>query len=436
MEQSTSISGTANDGDVVQLYIDGVALTDANETLSGTTTWTISGLATYDFSTGSLVTVTATASGMCESDASAASEVVCSAPTIPVVTSGDYSYCDGSSGEYTLAGSESNVLYEMVNGSGTSLGIQAIGTGSAITLYSDALIADLNSVFVKATKLFDASCSSTSVASFNFTPLEASPSVELTLTTVQVVSGSTTADFEYINADNSPTNYLIDFSIAAENENFADVTSTSLPTTPIVLTVPGAAATGSYTAVLTITSASSCESTYNIVVEIQDASADAVIGTQPANVTKCSGESATFSVSATNATAYQWEVDNQLGGGFVSLSDVGVYSGSTTANLSISSITGLDSYQYQVQVTGTSLNVTPSDPATLTEVTITPGTIGSDQSIASGATPSGLTSIVDATGSSLTYQWQKSEDAVSYGAISGATSATYSPGSSYSNNLL
>lgn len=56
------------------------------------------------------------------------------------------------------------------------------------------------------------------------------------------------------------------------------------------------------------------------------------------------------------------------------------------------------------------------------------GTIGSDQTIAHGATPSALTSSVAASGGGgFSYQWQISVDGSSYSNIVGASAATYNP---------
>ncbi len=62
---------------------------------------------------------------------------------------------------------------------------------------------------------------------------------------------------------------------------------------------------------------------------------------------------------------------------------------------------------------------------------LTPGTIGSPQSICTGATPTALTSSSDASGGtgSISYQWQSSTDGVNFNNIGGATSSTYAPGS-------
>ncbi|MFH6981838.1 beta strand repeat-containing protein, partial [Marinoscillum luteum] len=429
VEGSSSISGTGVDGDLIKLYVDGAEISGKTATVGAVTTgqWTITGIESYSLYSGAEVTVTATTGASCESSPSTGVEVVCSAPSEPVFSDTNLSYCYGTQGELTLTTSQSLVIYEMVDNTGVSVGQQAIGNGSAITLYSDVLTSDLIEVYVKAFRLLDASCYAISSNSVDFDNQLPSPTVDLTSTNVSVVSGSTSASFAYTNAQNSPTNYSIAFPISAENESFVDVASTTLPVSPISVTVPGAAATGTYTGQLTITGATSCESVYNISITIYNAGAAAVINSQPAASTKCSGESTSFSVSASNAQSYQWQVNT--GSGYVNVTNGGVYSGATTANLAISDVTGMDGYLYQVLVTGYDAGVVTSSGVTLTVLAINPGTIANDQAITSGNTPAALTSSVDATGTAITYRWKSSTDGASYTNISGATSNTYSPGS-------
>ncbi len=426
VEGASSISGTSVNGATIKLYVDGAIVSGATTTLSGTTSWTISGLASYVFYSGASVTVTATLTSKCESTASTAVQVVCSAPTTPVVTSGNITYCNGSSGSYTLASSTSLVLYQLVNSSGVAVGNQSIGTGSSIMLYTDVLTSDLNNVFVKASKILDPSCTSTSSSSINFTPQSPSPTINFSSSSVAVVSGSTVANFAYTNGANAPTNYSIAFSIAAKNQGFVNVSSTNIPATPLAITVPAAAAVGTYTGVLTLTDATACGTDYNISIVIYTAGAAATISSQPTGVSKCSGESAAFSVVASNAQSYQWQVNT--GAGFGNISNGGVYSGASSGNLSISNNAGLNGYIYRVLVKGYDNVDVASTSATLSVIAITPGSIGTNQSISSGNTPAGLTSVSDATGTSVTYQWKSSTDNVSYSNISGATSSTYSPG--------
>jgi hypothetical protein len=75
-------------------------------------------------------------------------------------------------------------------------------------------------------------------------------------------------------------------------------------------------------------------------------------------------ESTSFSIEASNASSYQWQVDE--GSGFVDISDDSHYSGTTTATLTVSDITGsMNGYLYNCVATGNCDPVT-SNSAKLT----------------------------------------------------------------------
>jgi hypothetical protein len=85
------------------------------------------------------------------------------------------------------------------------------------------------------------------------------------------------------------------------------------------------------------------------------------ISDQPDNATICTGQSASFSVTASNATTYQWRKDGS------NLTDAsGHISGATTASLTISNATTADNGSYDVIVTGDCDPADTSDAATLT----------------------------------------------------------------------
>ena len=93
------------------------------------------------------------------------------------------------------------------------------------------------------------------VLTYNAVPaitLGASPSV---------LPGATTANLPYSAATGSPNQYSIDYDSAANTAGFVDVTNASLTGSPIVLTVPNGAASGTYNATLTVrNSATGCVS--------------------------------------------------------------------------------------------------------------------------------------------------------------------------------
>jgi hypothetical protein len=76
-----------------------------------------------------------------------------------------------------------------------------------------------------------------------------------------------------------------------------------------------------------------------------------IITTEPINTTVCVGSFAFFTITATNATTYQWQVNT--GSGFENISNNSIYSGATTATLNISNSTAImNGYRYRVIASG------------------------------------------------------------------------------------
>ncbi len=86
------------------------------------------------------------------------------------------------------------------------------------------------------------------------------------------------------------------------------------------------------------------------------------ITSQPQDLELSGTNGGEFSITATDATSYQWQ-ENQ-GSGFADVTDGGVYSGATNDTLSISNGNGMDGYTYKCIVTN-SCGSTTSDTATL-----------------------------------------------------------------------
>jgi hypothetical protein len=86
------------------------------------------------------------------------------------------------------------------------------------------------------------------------------------------------------------------------------------------------------------------------------------ISSQPPNRTVClNATNTTFGVTASNATAYQWQVNS--GSGWSDLSNGAPYSGVTSATLTIASLTiAMDGHSYRCRVTGA------CSPPTLSEI--------------------------------------------------------------------
>jgi hypothetical protein len=143
------------------------------------------------------------------------------------------------------------------------------------------------------------------------------------------------------------------------------------------------------------------------------------ITAQPQNATTCSGQNATFSVTATGAgLTYQWQTAASCAGAWADIA------GATSASYTATSVTnGMDGSGYRVIISGTCPSPVTSNCATLT--------VGNTASITSQPTNvtvcvgSNASFTVTTTGT-VTYQWQVSTGGGPFANIAGATTATLS----------
>lgn len=105
------------------------------------------------------------------------------------------------------------------------------------------------------------------------------------------------------------------------------------------------------------------------------------ISSHPSNTSVSVGSNATFTLTAAGGgLTYQWQEDQ--GGGFVNISDGGIYSGCTTNTLTLTGVTlPMDTWEYQCIVTGACTPSITSNPGILSVVTTS---VGDYRSIASG----------------------------------------------------
>ncbi len=158
---------------------------------------------------------------------------------------------------------------------------------------------------------------------------------------------------------------------------------------------------GSYTVIITGTCGNITSNAATLTVNTAP-----VITGQPAAATQCTGTSVTFTVTATGTgLTYQWRKNS------VNIA------GATNASLTLNNITVVNAGNYDVVVTGTCGTAT-SGIATLT-VNTAPAITTQPVSLAQCA-GTNATFTVTATGTALTYQWQKG--GVN---IAGATNASY-----------
>ncbi len=87
----------------------------------------------------------------------------------------------------------------------------------------------------------------------------------------------------------------------------------------------------------------------NTVFDFREAGTAPSISSQPVDLTVCPGCDGSFSVTASNADAYQWQIFN--GSIWIDLTDSGIHSGTTTATLSITNASPADDgNQYRVVI--------------------------------------------------------------------------------------
>ncbi len=183
-------------------------------------------------------------------------------------------------------------------------------------------------------------------------------------------------------------------------------------------------AAGDYTIVVTGTSAGATTQVRNLVYTIS-IPASPVITMNPDNITLCAGSNATFSVTATGASNYQWQVSTNGGGSY---SDI---SGAMSASYTATGVTAaMNGYMYRSVVGAVCASPSTSAAATLTVISpVTISTQPTDKTICSGSNTS-----FSVTGNStqpINYQWQVSTnggssytDIPNGGIYSGATTPT------------
>jgi hypothetical protein len=157
------------------------------------------------------------------------------------------------------------------------------------------------------------------------------------------------------------------------------------------------------------------------------------ISASPANSTICATQSTTFSVTASGTgIGYQWQESTTGGcaGPWVNVNNGGIYSGATTATLTLTAVPAtMNTYQYRCVVTGTCAPPATSGCGLLTVNTaITINTPPANSTVCAGAT---TTFSVAVAGTSPAYQWQEStngggtwNNVINGGVYGGATTAT------------
>jgi hypothetical protein len=132
------------------------------------------------------------------------------------------------------------------------------------------------------------------------------------------------------------------------------------------------------------------------------------ITSQPANSTLCAGLQTSFTVAATGtAPAYQWQESTNGGGSWTNITNGGVYSGATTATLTLTGVTaGMTGYQYRSVVNGATGCSAANSTAGILTVNTAPSIITQPAAATTLCAGGGVTYTVVAGGTAPTYQWQ------------------------------
>ena len=132
-----------------------------------------------------------------------------------------------------------------------------------------------------------------------------------------------------------------------------------------------------------------------------------VINNQPANTIVCAGATATYAVNVSGTVTYQWQESTNGGTTYNSLTNGGIYSGVTTATLTLTGVTsGANNNLYRCIISGNCPSIN-SNGALLTVNTAPAITTQPPANITVCAAQNALLNVA-AGGTGITYQWQVS----------------------------
>lgn len=137
IEGATSVSGTISGGTyptILNLFVEDVLI--GSTTVNAAGNWTISGLNSFDLTTGALINVSITETGKCESAYSPTEvTVACNAPNLVNISATVQSFCDGTYGEIRVENSELGIYYvPVLAADSTIFGYGKMGNGGVLNL--------------------------------------------------------------------------------------------------------------------------------------------------------------------------------------------------------------------------------------------------------------------------------------------------------------
>lgn len=181
--------------------------------------------------------------------------------------------------------------------------------------------------------------------------------------------------------------------------------------------------TTTYTATATI---GGCSNTFNAIMNVNQPPA---ITAQPAVAPiVCPGYNLSISVGATGTNiTYQWQVSTDNGTTYTNLANTGVYSGVTTATMTIAlAPASLNNNRYRCVISGTCTPPATSDAVTLVFGTTPAITTQPASLFVCFNTAASFSVVASSNATPLGYQWQQSTNGgATWTNIAGATAATY-----------
>jgi hypothetical protein len=333
--------------------------------------------------------------------------------------------CAAANTSFTVAATGTSLTYQwQVNtGSGynniSNTGVYT--TATTATLNITAATAGMNGYLYQC--VVSGTCTPAATSNAATLTVNSAPSVSTHPSNATICSGSN-ASFT-VSATGASLTYQWQESTGGAYSNISNTGVYSTATTATLNITGATAGMNGYNYKCVVTGTCSPTATSNAAsLTVNSAPA---ITTHPSNATTCANT--TFTITATGASlTYQWQ--ESTGGAYSNISNTGVYTGTTSATLTITGATAsMNGYNYKCVVSGTCSPTATSNAASLTMNTAPSVTTHPSSSTVCLSTNTSFTSA--ATGTSVTYQWQVDQgggfsNVSNTGVYTGATTGTLS----------
>ncbi len=316
--------------------------------------------------------------------------------------------CAGANAAFSVTASGASVTYqwEVSVNNGVSYAPVTGATNAALNLTGVTLTMTNN----RYRCIVSSACASSVVTNYGLLTVNENAAVSSQPTNQTVCAGAS-ATFS-VAATGSPLSYQ--WQVSTDNgSNFTNIGGQTAATLTLNAVTAGMN-NNQYRCVVS----STCPASINSNAALLTVNTAASVASNPSNTVVCEGTSASFNVTASGTiNSYQWQISTNGG---VNFNDI---PGATSSVLNLSAVSAaMNSYQYRCIVNGV-CNTVNSNAATLT-VNRAPAVSAGPQSVTVCPGSSNIFS-VNATGTSITYQWQVSTDGgASFTNINGETAAS------------